>query len=117
MPNFGLQRTEENIKRELTDILRNIKDHRVANNMVSIVDVVLSADFAYAKIYIRSLLQENEEPTMLNGLNSATGFVRVQLGQKLKLKRIPKLVFVIDKSAHHGKRLEQKLKEMEVRKK
>ncbi|MDR2817461.1 MAG: 30S ribosome-binding factor RbfA [Oscillospiraceae bacterium] len=110
MPNRALSRTAENIKRELTDILRDIKDYRVAGNIVSVVHVDLSSDFSHARVYIRSLLDEGEEKEMLGGLNNAVGFVRTQLGLRIRLKRVPGIVFVIDKSARYGENINKNLK-------
>ncbi|GHV29387.1 hypothetical protein FACS189481_2060 [Clostridia bacterium] len=110
MPNCSLSRTTENIKRELTDILRNVKDYRVAGNIVSVVHVDLSSDFSYARVYVRSLLDEEKEKEMLGGLNNAAGFVRTQLGLRIRLKRVPEVVFVIDKSARYGENINKNLK-------
>jgi ribosome-binding factor A len=95
------RRVGEQIQRTLSEILRReIKDPRVS--FVSITQVDVSGDLGHARVFI-SLLQPDADPApALAGLESASGFLRRQLGRALKLRHIPALHFVHDDSIARG---------------
>jgi len=87
-------RIGEQIKRELAMLIRNeIKDPRVS--MVSILDVVVTKDLSQAKVYFDALNQDEHEACE-QGLNSASGFLRRELGRAIKLRNTPSLKFIYD---------------------
>ena len=104
MPSNRIGRINEEIQRELSSLLRTIKDPRVADaGMLSVTAVETTPDLKYAKIYV-SVLDKSASAQALKGLKSASGYLRRELGQALNLRNTPELTFVrddsIDKGAH-----------------
>ena len=92
MPSFRLDRTSEDVKRELTDIMRTLKDPRI-NGLLSILKVDLSKDLSLCRVYVSSLDGIDAAKSAVEGLNSAAGYVRRELGQRIKLRRSPQIQF------------------------
>ena len=101
MANNRIERTNDDIQRVLADLLRNIKDPRVAKSMVSITDVKTTGDLRYAQVFVSALNAESEKELM-KGLKSASGFLRHELGANLNLRYTPELQFRFDESIQHG---------------
>lgn len=102
MPSNRIGRINEEIQRELSDQLRRLKDPRVSQTgMVSITRVDTTGDLRYARVYI-SVLDKSQEKDVLQGLKSAAGFLRRELGHALQLRYTPQLQFVADDSILHG---------------
>ncbi len=76
---------------------------------VTVTDVEVSPDLSYAKVYVTVLGDETDVQSTLAGLESATGYFRHELGQSLKLRYVPKLVFKIDTSLEHGMQIDSLL--------
>ena len=83
MPSFRLDRTSEDVKRELTDIMRTLKDPRI-NGLLSILKVDLSKDLSLCRVYVSSLDGIDAAKSAVEGLNSAAGYVRRELGRRIK---------------------------------
>lgn len=106
------QRLSEEIKREVSDILRNgVKDPRV-NPLISITQVHVSRDLSYARIYVSLFGSEKEKKDALEGLERARGFVRRELGGRLKLRNVPEVSFLVDDSIEYGSHINQLLKKV-----
>ena len=101
MPSNRIQRINEEIQRELSDLLRNLKDPRVQNTMISITRVETTPDLRYTKVFV-SFLEADKAADALKGLKSASGFLRRELGQRLDLRYTPELQFLADDSIAHG---------------
>ena len=99
-----LGRNTEDIKRELSAILRQVKDPRVSG-LVSIVKVDLSGDMSYCKVYISCLEGIERAKESVKGLKSAQGFIRKELGGRLRLRKVPELQFIPDDSIEAGARI------------
>ena len=104
MPSNRIGRVNEEIQRELSSLIRTVKDPRVADaGMVSVTAVEATPDLKYAKIYV-SALNKDSSGQLLKGLKPAAGYLRRELGQRLNLRATPELSFVrddsIDKGAH-----------------
>jgi ribosome-binding factor A len=106
-------RVNEDIQRELSILLRKVKDPRL-QGMLSITGVNTTKDLRYAKVYI-SALRSDEEKEILKGLRSASGFLRRELGAALDLRYTPELVFELDKSIEHGAKISKLLTELETK--
>ncbi|MDD2573153.1 MAG: 30S ribosome-binding factor RbfA [Bacillota bacterium] len=106
------QRLSEEIKREVSDILRNgVKDPRV-NPLISITQVQVSRDLSYARIYVSLFGSEKAKKDALEGLERARGFVRRELGGRLKLRNVPEVSFLVDDSIEYGSHINQLLKKV-----
>ena len=112
MPSFRLDRTSEDVKRELTDIMRTLKDPRI-NGLLSILKVHLSKDLSLCRVYVSSLDGIDAAKSAVEGLNSAAGYVRRELGQRIKLRRSPQIQgFVADDSIEHSAHINQMLHDL-----
>lgn len=99
-------RVAEQIQRDLADLIRlEIKDPRVG--MVTLTDVEVSADYAHAKVFFTTLGTGDQIAAATGGLNHAAGFLRHELGRRIKLRGIPQLHFIYDDSVERGVRLSQ----------
>jgi ribosome-binding factor A len=96
-------RVAELIKREVSQLLLSgIKDDRVQVGMVSVTDVEVSGDLQHAKIFVSVYGTDEAKVATMAGLKSATGFVRSELGHRVRLRRTPEVVFVEDRSIERG---------------
>lgn len=94
------------IKREVSLMLLNdIKDDRVGAGMVSVTDVNVSGDLQHAKIFVSIYGSEEAKAETMAGLKAATGYVRSELGQRVRLRRTPEVLFVEDRSLERGDRI------------
>ncbi|QIZ70894.1 30S ribosome-binding factor RbfA [Oxynema aestuarii] len=94
------------IKREVSQMLLNdIKDDRVGAGMVSVTDVDVSGDLQHAKIFVSIYGTDEARAATMAGLKSATGFVRAELGHRVRLRRTPEVVFLEDRSIERGTRI------------
>ena len=97
-----LYRTNDDIQFVLSNLIRSIKDPRVnQGRMISITRVDTTGDLRYSKIYL-SVLGEINEKEFFKGIKSAAPWLRRELGNSLKLRYTPELVFELDKSIEHG---------------
>jgi len=96
-------RVSESIKREVSQLLiSDIKDDRVGAGLVSVTHVDVSGDLQHAKIFVSIYGTDEAKAATMAGLKSATGFVRTELGQRMRLRRTPEVVFVEDHSIEQG---------------
>ncbi len=102
MPSYRLDRTSEDIMRELTAILRTVKDPRVTGSLLSIVRVDVSRDLSYATVYVSSMNGIDAAKEAVKGLKSAAGYMRRELGHALTLRYTPELRFVADDSIEYS---------------
>ncbi len=109
MANFSLARLAEDVKRELTDILRDVKDYRIKDTMISIIRVELTSDLSYAKVFISSMRGSEGAKLATEGLKNAKGFIRRELNSRIQMRRSPELVFIADTSAEYSARINDKL--------
>lgn len=99
-------RVSELIKREVSKMLmQDIKDDRVGAGMVSVTDVDVSGDLQHAKIFVSIYGSAEAKTETMAGLKAATGFVRSELGQRIRLRRTPEVVFLEDTSLERGDRI------------
>ena len=101
MASNRIGRINEEIQRELSGLLRTVKDPRVADAMLTITHVDTTSDLRYARVYI-SALNCQDEKGLMKGLKSASGYLRHELGQKVDLRYTPELQFIMDDSIAHG---------------
>ena len=104
MASNRINRINEEIQKELSSLLRTVKDPRVQDTMISITRVETTPDLRYTKVYV-SFLQNEKADEALKGLKSAAGFLRRQLGTNLKLRYAPEIVWALDDSITYGARI------------
>lgn len=96
-------RVAELIKREVSQLLfSGIKDDRVGTGMVSVTDVDLAGDLQHAKVYVSIYGSDADRAETMAGLKSATGFVRSEIGRRIRLRRTPEITFLEDRSIERG---------------
>lgn len=101
-------RVGEQMKQEMMEIIgRKLKDPRVGFVTVTAVDV--TGDLSQATAYITSLGTAEEREATLAGLTKATGFIRSEIGQRMKLRIVPEISFEFDKSVEYGNHIEELL--------
>ena len=107
-----LSRVGETIRAEISEmLLRDLKDPRIG--LVTITEVVMSPDLRHAKVYFSRIGTHSESEESLAGLTKASGYIRRELGRRLKLKFAPELRFLHDDSLETGARISDLLREIE----
>ena len=101
MDSNKLLRINSDIARVLSELLREIKDPRVRQGMISVTAAEATNDLKICNVYVSVLGLENEKE-LLKGLKSAAGYLRRELGQRLSLRNTPELFFHLDRSIEHG---------------
>ena len=97
-----IDRISEEVKREISRIIQTeVKDPRLPM-MVSVTKAKVTKDLKYATIYISILGNDEEKKNAILALKSASGFIRHELGQNVKLRALPELIFKLDDSIEHG---------------
>ena len=94
----------QEIQKELSNLLRAVKDPRVQDVMISITRVETTPDLRYTKVYV-SFLQSEKAADAMKGLKSAAGFLRRQLGSNLQLRYAPEIVWALDDSITYGAKM------------
>ena len=113
MSGYRMDRTGEDIMRELTAILRTVKDPRVSG-LISIVRAEVTRDMSYATVYISSMDGIEAAKNAVKGLISAAGYMRRELGAALKLRHVPELRFVADDSIAYSSKIAQTLRNLQT---
>ena len=101
MASNRIGRINDEIQKELSALLRSVKDPRVSQAMLTITHVDTTNDLRYSRIFISALACQDEKE-LLRGLKSASGFLRRELGRALNLRYTPELQFTVDDSIAHG---------------
>ena len=107
-------RINEELQRELSALIRTLKDPRVQQSMVSVTKVEATGDLRYAKVYI-SVLDKDKSKETLRGLRSAGGFLRREIGSRLQLRYTPELIFEEDDSIAYGAKMFELLRSLDVK--
>ena len=100
---YRSDRTAEDIKREITALVRELKDPRVTSVMLTVVRVEVAHDLSFAKVFISSLGGIEEAKEACKALNgNAKGYIRKEVGLRLSLRKTPDLRFIPDDSIEKG---------------
>ncbi|MDE5936178.1 MAG: 30S ribosome-binding factor RbfA [Ruminococcus sp.] len=111
MANFKTNRMAEDIKRELTAILRELKDPRI-DKLLTVVRADLSGDMSVCKVYVSSLEGIERTKESVKGLTSAAGYIRRELFHRLQMRKSPSLTFIADSSIERGAEISKKLNDI-----
>jgi ribosome-binding factor A len=105
------QRLALQIQQEISTMLfRNVKDRRIG--MVTVTGVDLSPDLRHARVYVSCMGTDPEKAATLQALNHAAGWIRHELGQRIRMKFLPEVVFHTDASLEYGERIDRLLDEI-----
>ncbi|WHH58980.1 30S ribosome-binding factor RbfA [Petroclostridium sp. X23] len=96
-----INRISEEVKKELGEIVRELKDPRIPM-MTSVVNVQVTRDLRYAKVYVSVMGDKEAQSNAIAGLKSAAGFMRKEIGKRVQLRYTPELLFILDESMEHG---------------
>ncbi len=112
MSKHRIFRISEEVKRVVSDIIRNdLNDPRISM-MCSVVSAEVTPDLRYAKVYVSILGDEEEKQSTMKGLTSAAGFIRRELGKNIELRYSPEIIFELDSSIEHGAYINKLLQEV-----
>lgn len=114
MANYKLGRTTEDIKRELTAIFRELKDPRVNACFLSIVRVEVTNDLSYCTVYVSALEGKDAAKNAVKGLKSASGYIRRELGMRLRLRHVPELIFTPTDSIAYSAEISRILNSLDI---
>ncbi|HZJ77759.1 MAG TPA: 30S ribosome-binding factor RbfA [Clostridia bacterium] len=113
MAGYRVGRVSEDIKREIIAVIRELKDPRLKGKMLTIVSVEVSSDLSFAKVYVSAIEGIESAKEAVQGLKSATGYIRREIGNTLRLRKTPELSFIADDSIEHGMKIVQKLNDLQ----
>lgn len=108
-------RMSEDIRRIISAKMRELKDPRLGGgSMLTVIRCDVSGDGSFCKVYISSLEGFDKAKEAVKGLTSASGYLKREISNVLKLKKCPDLKFVVDNSAESSVRIFEKLKNIKV---
>ncbi|MBO1003764.1 30S ribosome-binding factor RbfA [Pseudogracilibacillus auburnensis] len=111
MENMRTNRVAEQMKKEIGEILnQKLKDPRIG--FVTVTDVELTNDLQHATVFISVLGNDNEKQDTLIGLAKASGFVRSEVGKRIRLRKVPDITFQFDEAHEYGNRIDAILREL-----
>ena len=114
MPSHKIERTTEDIRRELTAIFRELKDPRVSGAFLSIVRVEVTNDLSYCTVYVSAIEGLDRAREAVKGLKSAGGFIRRDLGHRLRLRHVPELIFNATDSIEYSANISRILNSLDI---
>lgn len=106
-----INKINEEVHRSLAEIVRELKDSRIPL-MTSIVAVSVTNDLSYAKVYVSVMGDDETKKRALQGLKSAAGFVRRELGRRIDIRHTPEILFELDHSIEHGAHINKIISEL-----
>ena len=114
MSSNKLARTNDDIQRVIAAKLRDVKDPRIQQGMISVTRVETTGDLRYSKIWLSVMGLENEKE-FKRGLKSASGWLRRELGASLNLRYTPELVFELDHSIEYGAHINEVINSLDIK--
>ena len=103
MAKYRQGRINDEIQKEIAQILRDVKDPRVSGAFISITGAEVTPDLKYAKVYYSALMGDKKE--VRKGLMSSAGFIRGQVAKRMNLRITPELTFIEDGSIEYGAKI------------
>ena len=113
MAKYRQNRINDAVKQEMAQILRDVKDPRIAGSLVSITAAEVSPDLKFAKIFFSVLGEDKNE--VLKALKGASGFFRSELARRINLRITPQLTFEYDGSMEYGANISSILKTLDIK--
>lgn len=112
MANYRRGRINDEMKKELSAVLREVKDPRVSDAFISITAVEVTGDLKFAKVYYSAMMGDKKE--VARGLKSSAGYIRREIARRLNLRMTPEFTFCEDHSIEHGARISKLLNGIEI---
>ena len=112
MASHKIERTTEDIRRELTAIFRELKDPRVTGAFLSIVRV--TNDLSYCTVHVSAIEGLDKAKEAVKGLKSASGYIRRELGHRLRLRHVPELIFTATDSIEYSAHISRVLNSLDI---
>ncbi len=112
MANHNLNRLTEDIKREISSTLPEIKDKRISNEIVSVSHIELTSDLSYCKVYISVLGSKRKTEEAVECLEKAAGFFIRRINSRIKMRKMPKLIFLPDNSQEYYEKISRIIDEL-----
>ena len=110
-----IQKIGEEIKREISDILSSkMKDPRIRTGVISVTGVDVSGDLSYAKIFVSIYGKNVDKNAVMDIMKKSAGFMRSELGKRIRIRHIPELIFQQDTSMEYGDHINKLLKDLEI---
>lgn len=113
MAKYRRNRINDAVKEEMAQIIRDVKDPRIADAFVSITGADVSGDLKFAKIYFSVMVGDKSE--VLSALKGAQGFFRSELAKRINLRQTPQLSFEYDGSAEYGANISKILGTLDIK--
>lgn len=111
MSNVRVHRVGEQIKKELSHLFQHeLKDPRIG--FVTVTGVEMSGDLQQAKVYISVFGENQQKEDTLQAIEKASGFIRSEIGKRVRLRHTPEIIFKIDESIEYGQRIEQLIRDV-----
>ena len=114
MANNRMGRTNSDITASLSNILREVKDPRVQQGMISVTGVDAAKDLSTCKVYL-SVLGMKDEKEFRRGLRSSSGWIRKELARRLQLRQTPELLFHLDRSIAEGAHISDMIRQLDIK--
>ena len=112
MANYRKGRINDEVKKELSLVLREVKDPRIKDAFISVTSVEVSGDLKFAKVYYSAMMGDKKE--VAKGLKSSAGFIRREIARRLNLRMTPEFSFYEDHSIEHGAHISKLLNQIEI---
>lgn len=105
MPNHNLLRLTEDVKREISSALPQLKDKHIANNLVTVTNVEITNDLSYCKVYVSALGGGEKTASAVAALQKAEGFFKKRINAGIKMRKMPEITFVADNSLDYYEKI------------
>ena len=113
MPSYNrIDRISEEIRKALAEIIRELKDPRISDHLISVARAEVAGDLSYVKVYVSAVEGIEVAKAATKALTGATGLVRREVGKRLGLRKTPEIKFVADDSIEYGMNIVKKLEEI-----
>ncbi len=106
MANFNIKRLSEDIRRELSSAVSGVKDPRVAEGFVTITRCEVTNDMSYCKVWVSCMGGEERTAKAVEGMRAAGGYFKKQIAARIRMRKIPELIFQADNSLEYSEHIE-----------
>ena len=106
MANFNIKRLSEDIRRELSAAVSGVKDPRVAEGFVTITRCEVTNDMSYCKVWVACMGGEERTAKAVEGMKAAAGYFKKQIAARIRMRKIPELIFQADNSLEYSEHIE-----------